>query len=410
MTEQVSRAIGSIWRIEAPRLIGRLMRMTGELGRAEDLAHEAVAQALVRWPSTGVPDNPFAWLMATARNLAIDDIRHRQMMARKHEQLEHQTMVEDEGEAKVDDVLSLILVACHPVLSRESRVALTLRLVAGLSTAEVARAFLASEATMAQRLVRAKRTLAEAKVPFEVPAGSELEARVGSVLEVIYLVFNEGYAATRGEDLIRHSLCEEAMRLGRMMVALVPADAEAHGLIALMELQASRARTRVDRNGEVVLLMDQDRSRWDRLLIARGLAALERAEHLARPLGPYTLQAAIAACHARARRAEQTDWARIVALYDGLVELTGSPVVALNRAVAVGMAFSVSEALDLVEELAQALSDYHLFHAARADLLIKLGRSGEAEDSLSRAIDLATNVRERRLLEQRRDRLRGPSD
>lgn len=410
MTEQVSRAIGSIWRIEAPRLIGRLMRMTGELGRAEDLAHEAVAQALVRWPSTGVPDNPFAWLMATARNLAIDDIRHRQMMARKHAQLEHQTMVEDEGEAKVDDVLSLILVACHPVLSRESRVALTLRLVAGLSTAEVARAFLASEATMAQRLVRAKRTLAEAKVPFEVPAGSELEARVGSVLEVIYLVFNEGYAATRGEDLIRHSLCEEAMRLGRMMVGLVPADAEAHGLIALMELQASRARTRVDRNGEVVLLTDQDRSRWDRLLIARGLAALERAENLARPLGPYTLQAAIAACHARARRAEQTDWARIAALYDGLVEVTGSPVVALNRAVAVGMAFSVSEALDLVEELAQALSDYHLFHAARADLLIKLGRSGEAEDSLSRAIDLATNVRERRLLEQRRDRLRGPSD
>lgn len=399
-------AIEAVWRIEAARLVGGLVRLVRDVDRADDLAQEALLAALERWPDAGIPDNPGAWLMTTAKHRAIDDARRRTMMAGKHDALARNaatstTIDLDALDRPVgDDVLRLVLTACHPVLSRDARVALTLRLVAGLSTAEIARAFLTAEATMAQRIVRAKRTLAEAKVPFELPAGDELRARIPPALEVIYLVFNEGYAATAGDDWLRPALCDEAMRLGRVLVGLVPDDAEAHGLLALMELQASRARARVGPDGAPVLLADQDRGRWDRLLITRGLAGLARAEALARPLGPYALQAAIAACHAAAARVEDTDWARIVALYDALVELTGSPVVELNRAVAVAMAFGPAEGLALVDDLAgePALRDYHLVPAVRGDLLARLGRHAEARVAFERAAAMTANARERALL------------
>ncbi len=400
------KAIEAVWRIEAARLIGGLVRLVHDVDRAEDLAQEALVTALERWPEAGIPDNPGAWLMTAARRRAVDEMRRRAMMDQKRVELERSavssTTFDEEAldDAVGDDVLRLVLVACHPVLSREARVALTLRLVAGLSTAEIARAFLTSEATMAQRIVRAKRTLSESRVPFEVPTGADLGARIPPALEVVYLIFNEGYAATAGDDWLRPELCEEAMRLGRMLAGLVADDAEVHGLLALMELQASRARARVGPGGEPVLLFEQDRSRWDRLLITRGLAALARAEALAQPLGPYTIQAAIAGCHARARTPQETDWARIVALYDALVELTGSPVVELNRAVAVSMAYGPAEALPLVDELAEepALRNYHLLPAVRADLLLKLGRRSEAKAELEKAAGLATNTRERDLL------------
>lgn len=399
-------AIEAVWRIEAARLIGGLVRQVRDIDRAEDLAQEALLAALERWPESGIPDNPGAWLMTTAKNRATDERRRRVMMDAKHEEIERvserATTIDIDAldEPVGDDVLRLVLIACHPVLSRDARVALTLRLVAGLSTAEIARAFLTSEPTIAQRIVRSKRTLAEARVPFEVPAGDELRARIPPAVEVVYLVFNEGYAATAGEDLIRQDLCEEAMRLGRILAGLVPDDAEVHGLLALMELQASRARARVGRRGEAITLDKQDRARWDRLLITRGLAALARAESLQRPLGPYTLQAAIAACHARAPRHEDTDWKRMVALYDALAELTGSPVVELNRAVAVSMAYGPAEALGIVDELAEeaALKSYHLLPAVRGDLLLKLGRHAEARVELERAARMTSNPRERELL------------
>lgn len=398
-------AIEAVWRIESARLIGGLVRFAGDLDRAEDLAQEALLSALERWPEMGIPQNPGAWLMAAARNRAIDEARRRAMVDHKHrvwEQAESTSASQtgESSEAIRDDVLRLVLTACHPVLPRESRVALTLRLVAGLTTTEIARAFLASEATMAQRLVRAKRTLTEARVPFELPVGAELHTRIPPALEVVYLIFNEGYAASSGEDWIRPALCNEAMRLGRMLVALVPGEAEAHGLLALMEIQASRMRARVGPRGEPVLLMDQDRSRWDRLLITRGLAALARAESLQRPLGPYALQAALAACHARATTPQETDWERIVALYDALAALTGSPVVELNRAVAISMLDGPAVALELVEELAaeSALRDYPSLPAVRGDLLFKLGRRGEARGEFERAARLAGNRVEREQL------------
>lgn len=410
------KTIEAVWRIEAARLIGGLVRFVRDVDRAEDLAQEALLTALERWPESGIPDHPGAWLMATAKNRAVDAGRRRAMMEEKHRELAgtlsaltpEVEAVDDVG----DDVLRLMLIACHPVLSKDARVALTLRLIAGLSTAEIARGFLTAEATMAQRIVRAKRTLSEAKVPFEVPVGDELRARIPPVLEVVYLVFNEGYTATTGDEWLRPELCEEAMRIGRTLVGLVPDDAEAHGLLALMELQASRARARVGKNGEPVLLYEQDRSRWDRLLITRGLAALERAQTLKRPLGPYTLQAAIAGCHARARRPEETDWLCIVALYDALVEMTGSPVVELNRAVAVAMAYGPSEGLKLVDELVEepALRGYHLLSAVRADFLWKLGRRAEAKAEFEKAAALSLNAREQELLWARAARCGQPSD
>ncbi|HTS79281.1 MAG TPA: RNA polymerase sigma factor [Myxococcaceae bacterium] len=413
MTEATTReAIEAVWRIESARLIGGLVRLVRDVGLAEDLAQETLVTALERWPETGIPDNPGAWLMATARNRAIDHLRRHRMLERKQGALEADASVgaspAPEMETLIeenvgDDLLRLVLVACHPVLSTEARVALTLRLLGGLTTEEIARAFLVAEPTIAQRIVRAKRTLAEAHVPFEVPRGEELAVRLPSALEVVYLVFNEGYSATRGDDWMRTELCDDALRLGRILAELVPGEAEVHGLVALMELQASRARARVGPSGEPILLLDQDRSRWDRLLIHRGLAALARAEALARPLGPYVLQAAIAACHARARTGEATDWPRIVALYDALVELTRSPVVELNRAVAVGMAYGPSEGLELVDALVEepALRAYHLLPSVRGDLLMKLGRFDEARVELERAASMAQNARERELLQAR---------
>jgi RNA polymerase sigma-70 factor (ECF subfamily) len=403
------KAIEAVWRIESARLIGGLVRMVRDVGLAEDLAQEALVSALERWPEVGLPDNPGAWLMATAKNRAIDRLRRDRMLDRKHEAIGggalagplnapdmERALDEDVG----DDLLRLILITCHPVLSTEARAALTLRLLGGLTTEEIARAFLVSEPTVAQRIVRAKRTLAEARVPFEVPRGAELAARLPSVLEVLYLIFNEGYAATRGDDWMRTELCEDALRLGRILAALVPGEAEVHGLVALMELQSSRARARVDPSGEPILLLDQDRARWDRLLIQRGLAALARAESLAEPLGPYTLQAGIAACHARAPTGAETDWKKIVALYDALAEVTGSPVVELNRAVAVSMAFGAAAGLELVEALMDepALRSYHLLPAVRGDLLLMMGRTREARVELERAASLAQNTRERELL------------
>ena len=410
---ETQRAIEAVWRIESARLIGGLARIVRDVGLAEDLAQDALVIALERWPETGIPNNPGAWLMATAKHRAIDRIRRNVALEQKHallgRELEiQQELAEADFEAGLDDevgddLLRLMFTACHPVLSTEARVALTLRLLGGLTTEEIARAFLASEATIAQRIVRAKRTLAEARVPFEAPTGAERSARLASVLEVIYLIFNEGYAATAGDDWTRPGLCEEALRLGRILAELAPAEAEVHGLVALMEIQASRLRTRVGPTGEPILLLDQNRGRWDRLLIQRGLKALARAQALGGPLGTYGLQAAIAACHARALTPEATDWVRIAALYDALVEVAGSPVVALNRAVAVSMAYGPAAGLGLLDELADepALRQYHLLPAVRGDFLARLGRLDEARAEFKRAARLTNNGRERDLLLRR---------
>src|SRR5438445_2380988 len=416
------RAIDAVWRIESPKLIAGLARIVRDVGVAEDLAQDALVAALEQWPQSGVPDNPGAWLMAAAKHRAIDHFRRNTRLERKHEELGREGVIQKIGAREVragegqmkdleaafddavgDDLLRLMFVACHPVLSTEARVALTLRLLGGLTTDEIARAFLVPEPTVAQRIVRAKRTLAEACVPFEVPRGDELAARLSSVLAVIYLVFNEGYAATAGDDWMRPSLCEEALRLGRVLAELAPQESEVHGLVALMEIQASRSRARVGPSGEIVLLLDQDRARWDPLLIHRGLAALERVEKLGGTLGPYALQAAIAACHARARTAAETDWTRIVALYDALAQLVPSPVVELNRAVAYGMAFGPAAGLHLVDALVSepSLEGYHLLPSVRGDLLAKLGRSDEARTEFERAASLTQNARERHLLLER---------
>jgi len=406
----IHRTIDAVWRIESARLIAGLTRMVRDVGLAEDLAQDALVAALERWPTAGVPDNPGAWLMATAKHRAIDTLRRGKMLDRKHVQVGHDLELQQEtavpdldaalDDHVGDDLLRLVFISCHPVLSREARVALTLRLLGGLTTDEIARAFLAPEATVAQRIVRAKRTLGEAKVPFEVPRGEELEARLSSVLEVLYLVFNEGYSATAGDDWVRPALCEDALRMGRIVAELVPQEPEAHGLVALMEIQASRLRARVGPSGEPILLLDQDRGRWDRLLIRRGLDALERAEALGSGYGTYTLQAAIAACHARARTAEETNWIRIVALYEALARLTPSPVVELNRAVAVSMAFGPEAGLDLADTLTSepSLRNYHLLPSVRADLLKKMGRLEEARAEFERAASLTRNARERELL------------
>jgi RNA polymerase sigma-70 factor, ECF subfamily len=411
----VSRTIDAVWRIESARLIAGLARLVGDVGLAEDLAQEALVAALERWPESGVPDNPGAWLMAIGKRRAIDRFRRAEVQERKTRELGHAIGLAGDSEnpdlaAQADDpfdddLLRLVFTACHPVLSTEARVALTLRLLGGLTTAEIARAYLVSEATIAQRIVRAKRTLAAAQVPFEVPGARELPGRLASVLEAIYVIFNEGYAATGGEELIRPELIEEALRLGRILAELLPQEPEVHGLVALMELQASRSPARTGPSGEPVLLLDQDRSRWDWLLVGRGLAALNRAQESGGVLGPYTLQAAIAACHARARRAEDTDWESIVALYDALAQLQPSPVVDLNRAVAVGMAFGPAAALELVDGLASepALRDYHLLPTVRGDLLTKLGRDEEARAEFERAASLTDNARMRATLLDRMD-------
>jgi RNA polymerase sigma-70 factor, ECF subfamily len=408
---RTNRTIDAVWRIESPRLIAGLGRMVRDVGVAEDLAQEALVAALEQWPESGVPENPGAWLMAIGKRRAVDHFRRTAMAERKYEELgrdlETQTGPSDLNEAIEDDVgddlLRLMFVACHPVLSREARVALTLRLLGGLTTEEIARAFLVSETTLAQRIVRAKRTLGEARVPFEVPQGPERAARLSSVLEVIYLIFNEGYSATAGDDWVRPGLCEDALRLGRILAELAPEEPEVHGLVGLMEIQASRLRTRVGPGGEPVLLLDQDRSRWDQLLIRRGLAALERAEKLGGALGPYALQAAISACHARARSGAETDWPRIVELYDSLSQIAPSPVVELNRAVAVGMAFGPAAGLELVDGLTseQSLRSYHLLPSVRGDLLARLRRFDEARGEFERAASLTRNVRERELLLER---------
>jgi RNA polymerase sigma-70 factor, ECF subfamily len=403
-------AVDAVWRIESPRLIAGLARLTGDVGLAEDLAQDALVAALEKWPESGVPDNPGAWLMATAKHRAIDLFRRNERLAKKQEQLAHDVGLQlamDGADLDAalddeigDDLLALIFTCCHPVLSTDARVALTLRLLGGLTTDEIARAFLVAESTIAQRIVRAKRTLGAARVPFEVPSGNELAERLPSVLEVVYLVFNEGYAATAGDDWMRPDLCAEAQRLGRVLAGLAPRQAEVHGLVALMEIQASRLAARRGPSGEPVLLLDQDRSRWDPLLIRLGLASLERAEQLGGALGPYALQAAIAACHARARTPEDTDWMRIAALYDALAQLTPSPVVELNRAVAVGMAFGPAAGLELADRLTAvpALARYHLLPSVRGDLLAKLGRNEEARAQFQRAADLTENARERTLL------------
>ena len=393
------RAIDAVWRIESPKLIAGLTRIVRDVGLAEDLAQDALVAALEQWPESGVPGKPGAWLMATAKHRAIDRLRRDERLERKHQEIGREMEVQ-EGHQDGDDLLRLIFISCHPILAPEARAALTLRLLASLTTEEIARAFLVPVSTIAQRIVRAKRTLTEARVPFEVPSGSELEARLSSVLQVIYLVFNEGYSATAGDDLIRAGLCEDALRLGRILAGLAPKEPEVHGLVALMEIQASRSRARIGPSGEMVLLLDQDRGRWDQLLIRRGLAALERAEQLGGALGPYALQAAIAACHARARTAPETDWARIVALYDALAELTPSAVVELNRAVAVGMAFGPAAGLELVDALSSepSLKTYHFLPSVRGDLLAKLGRHDEARAEFERAASLTQNARERELL------------
>jgi len=425
-TTDTHGAIDAVWRIESAKLIAGLTRIVRDVGIAEDLAQEALVAALQQWPQSGVPDNPGAWLMATAKHRAIDLLRRRTLLDRKHEEVGRELEIrqqttpdleaaldatlEAKGSIRTkaqpdddDDLLRLLFIACHPVLSTEARVALTLRLLGGLTTDEIARAFLVSEPTIAQRIVRAKRTLAEKQVPFETPRGHELTARLSSVLEVIYLVFNEGYSATAGDDWMRPALCEDALRLGRILAELMPRQAEVHGLVALMEIQASRSKARVGPSGEPVLLLDQNRAQWDQLLIRRGLAALERAEQLGASRGFYTLQGAIAACHARARTSEETDWERIVSLYDELARLAPSPVVELNRAVAVGMAYGPAAGLELVDELKgePALKDYHLLPSVRGDLLNKLGRLEEAGAEFQRAASLTRNARERELLLQR---------
>jgi len=404
------RAIDAVWRIESARIIAGLTRIVRDVGLAEELAQDALVAALEQWPESGIPDNPGAWLMATAKHRAIDNFRRNKLLERKHEELGRELKTQQETAVANfeiaqdddigDDLLRLVFISCHPVLSTEARVALTLRLLGGLTTEEIARAFLAPEPTVAQRIVRAKRTLAEERVPFDVPRGPDLAVRLSSVLEVIYLVFNEGYSATAGEDWMRPALCEDALRLGRILAGLVPNEPEVHGLVALMEIQASRSGARVGPSGEPILLLDQNRARWDQLLIHRGLAALERAEQLGGTPGTYTMQAAIAACHARARAAAETDWSRIAALYDALAQLTPSPIVELNRAVAHAMAFGPAAGLKLIDALATepSLKVYHLLPSVRGDFLFKLGRFAEAQAEFERAATLARNVRERELL------------
>jgi RNA polymerase sigma-70 factor, ECF subfamily len=402
-------AIDAVWRIESAKLIASMARMVRDVGLAEDLAQEALVAALEQWPQSGVPDNPGAWLMATAKHRAIDLLRRRTLLETKHEELGREVAVREMAVPDLaaalddnvgDDLLRLVFISCHPVLPTEARVALTLRLLGGLTTDEIARAFLVSEPTIAQRIVRAKRTLAEKKVPFETPRGAELSARLSSVLEVVYLIFNEGYSATAGDDWMRPALCEDALRLGRILAELVPKEPEVHGLVALMEIQASRSRARVGPSGEPVLLFDQNRAHWDQLLIRRGLAALERAEQLGGARGLYALQGATAACHARARTPEETDWARIVDLYGELARLAPSPVVDLNRAVALGMAYGPSAGLELVDTLTAepSLKAYHLLPTVRGDLLAKLNRFDEAQAEFERAASLTRNARERELL------------
>ena len=404
------QAIDAVWRIESPKLIAGLARIVRDIGVAEDLAHDALVAALEQWPESGVPNNPGAWLMATGKHRAIDYFRRNKRVEQKHVELGHELEAEQERavpdlDAALDDdigddLLRLVFTACHPVLSTEARVALTLRMVGGLTTDEIARAFLVSEPTVAQRIVRAKKTLAKEQVPFEVPRGIDRAPRLASVLEVIYLIFNEGYTATAGDDWMRPALCEDALRLGRILAELAPAEPEVHGLVALMEIQASRSRARLGPAGEPVLLLDQNRAQWDRLLIRRGLVALERAERLGGAQGVYALQAAIAACHARARTADETDWKRIAALYVSLAALTPSPVVELNRAVAFGMAYGPQSGLDVVDTLVgePTLRNYHLLPSVRGDLLKKLGRLGEARQEFERAAALTRNARERTLL------------
>ena len=410
-------AVQAVWRIEAGKIIAGVARLVRDVGLAEELAQDALVAALEHWPTEGLPDNPGAWLMTTAKRRALDRLRQDQLHRRKQEELGADMdalqahvvpdFVDGLDAARADDIgddlLRLIFTACHPLLSTEARVALTLRLLGGLSTDEIARAFLASEATIAQRIVRAKRTLTAARVPFEVPQADERAQRLDSVLEVIYLIFNEGYSATAGDDWMRPALCEEALRLGRVLAGLTPNEPEVHGLVALMEIQASRTHARTDAEGRPVLLMDQDRARWDPLLIRRGLAALQRAEALGQAGRPYALQAAIAACHARAAKPEQTDWVQIVALYDALAQLNPSPVIELNRAVAVGMAFGPAAALQIVDQLQQdeSLASYHWLPSVRGDLLVKLGRLTEARSEFQAAAGLARNQREKVLLLER---------
>jgi RNA polymerase sigma-70 factor, ECF subfamily len=410
VSSDIHRVIDAVWRIESARLIAGLARIVRDVGVAEELAQDALVVALEKWPESGIPDNPGAWLMATAKHRAIDHFRRNKLLERKHEELGRELRTQQEAAMTdfdvpedddiCDDLLRLVFVSCHPVLSTEARVALTLRLLGGLTTQEIARAFLVPEPTVAQRIVRAKRTLTEARVPFEVPRGPDRASRLSSVLEVIYLIFNEGYSATAGEDWMRPALCEDALRLGRILAELAPDDPEVHGLVALMEIQASRARARVGPKGELILLLDQDRSRWDHVLIRRGLTALQRAEQLGGTLGPYALQAAIAACHARANSAPETDWHRIAALYDALAQVSPSPIVELNRAVAVAMAFGPAEGLALIDALVSesSLKSYHLLPSVRGDFLFKLGRLLEAKTEFERAASLTQNGRERTFL------------
>ncbi|MGC2662001.1 MAG: RNA polymerase sigma factor [Bryobacteraceae bacterium] len=427
MASETHRAVDAVWRIESARLIAGLARIVRDVGLAEELAQEALVAALEQWPSAGIPQNPGAWLMGVAKHRAIDQLRRNRLLQRKHEEISRDLHVLEQATAEQidtslddevgDDLLRLLFISCHPVLSVEARVALTLRLLGGLTTEEIARAFLVPASTVAQRIVRAKRTLAEAQVPFEVPRDAELTARVSSVLQVVYLIFNEGYSATAGDDWMRPALCEDALRLGRMLAELSsraqraptalcadPQESEVHGLVALMEIQASRSNARVDAAGEPILLRNQNRAQWDLVLVRRGFAALERAQQAASArdmgLGPYALQAAIAACHARARTPEETDWAQIAAIYDALAQLTPSPVVELNRAVAVSMAFGPSAGLEIVDLLTNepALDRYHLLPSVRGDLLAKLGRSAEARTEFKRAASLTRNTRERDLL------------
>lgn len=409
----IHRTIDAVWRIESARLIAGLTRIVGDVGRAEDLAQGALVAALEQWPESGIPDKPGAWLMVTAKHHAIDQIRRNIRLERKQEELGRDLEVQqdldvsehelDPDEDMGDDLLRLIFISCHPVLSKDARLALTLRLLGGLTTDEIARAFLVPEPTIAQRIVRAKRTLSEARVPFEVPVGDERVARLSSVLEVIYLIFNEGYSATSGDDWMRPSLCLEALRLGRVLAELVPNETEVHGLVALMEIQQSRTQARTGPSGEPIPLLEQNRGRWDQLLIQRGFAALLRADSLGGALGPYRLQAVIAACHAQARNPEDTDWERIAALYDALAQLTPSPIVELNRAVAVGIAFGPEAGLEIVDTLLSepALKSYHLLPSVRGDLLAKLGRFDEASEEFEHAASLTRNIRERELLLER---------
>ncbi|HUE42979.1 MAG TPA: RNA polymerase sigma factor [Candidatus Sulfotelmatobacter sp.] len=405
------KAIEAVWRIESARLIAGLTRIVRDVGVAEELAQDALIIALEKWPEAGVPDNPGAWLMTTAKHRAIDYFRRNKLLERKHEELGRELKSQQESamanyesdnldDEIGDDLLRLVFISCHPVLSTEARVALTLRLLGGLTTIEIARAYVVPEPTIAQRIVRAKRTLSEARVPFEIPRGADLAARLSSVLEVIYLIFNEGYSATAGEDWMRPALCEEALRLGRILAELVPNQAEVHGLVALMEIQASRIHARTNAKGEPILLLDQDRKRWDHLLIRHGLAELDRAEAIGSALGPYALQAAIAACHARAQSGDDTDWGRIAALYDALAQLNPSPVVELNRAVAVAMAFGPAAGLELIDRIVASgmLKNYHLLPSVRGDFLFKLGRFAEAQNEFLRGASLTQNARERDFL------------